>query len=55
VPFRSDIGGTWLNVNAGVSARLSRQATLFANLNYDVGFNGDRYAYSGKIGVRMAW
>lgn len=55
VPFRSDIGGTWLNLNAGISARLGRETTLYANVNYDLGFNGDGYAYSGKIGLRMAW
>ena len=55
VPFRAELGGTWGELGAGISAQLSRTASLFANANYQHAFDGDRRAYEGKIGLRFNW
>jgi len=55
VPFRAELGGTWGELGAGISAQLSRTASLFANANYQNAFDGDRRAYEGKIGLRFNW
>ena len=55
VPFRADLGGTWAELGAGVSAQITRSASLYANANYQRSFDGDRHAYEGKIGLRINW
>ena len=55
VPFRADLGGTWGELGAGISAQVTRSASLFANANYQRSFDGDRHGYEGKIGLRYNW
>jgi autotransporter family porin len=61
VPFHSDLGGTWGEINLGVSGQASelsstRCATsLYANVSYDRSFSGDGYAWTGKVGIRLTW
>jgi autotransporter family porin len=57
VPFQSDLGGTWVEFTAGVDAKITNAATLFANVSYETGTapHGDSYAYNGKVGLRIAW
>ena len=55
VPFRSDLGGTWGEVNAGVSGQINLNTTLFANVSYQSRFDGKGFAYDGKAGVRINW
>ncbi|MCL2591208.1 MAG: autotransporter outer membrane beta-barrel domain-containing protein [Betaproteobacteria bacterium] len=55
VPFRADLGGTWSEINVGMSGQVSRSTTLFVNASYDRRFDGKGYAYDGKIGIRVSW
>lgn len=55
VRFRADTRGTWGEMNVGASGQLSRNTTLFANASYHARFDGNGYAYSGKIGLRLNW
>ncbi|MGY3618842.1 autotransporter outer membrane beta-barrel domain-containing protein [Bradyrhizobium sp. USDA 10063] len=55
VPFQSNIGGTWFELNAGMNAQITRATSLFANVGYQVSTNADTTTYSGKVGMRMAW
>lgn len=55
VPFSSNLGGSWAEVQAGVSTRLGETTSLFALGSYQLGFTGDRHAYSGKLGLRVDW
>lgn len=55
VSFRSDIGGSWIELNAGITAQLNATTALYLNGSYDVGFDGDSTAYNGKLGVRISW
>ena len=55
VPFRADVGGTWAELGAGLSAQLTRTASVYANANDQTSFDGDRHADEGKIGLRVNW
>ncbi|MCP1913203.1 outer membrane autotransporter protein [Bradyrhizobium elkanii] len=55
IPFNSSLGGSWGELNAGVSGQLNRFTTLFANGSYQQRFEGKTYAYEGKLGIRINW
>jgi outer membrane autotransporter protein len=55
IPFQSDIGGAWVELNAGVDARITTATSLFASVGYQVSTNGSMTAYNGKAGLRVAW
>ncbi|MGH6643989.1 MAG: autotransporter domain-containing protein, partial [Bradyrhizobium sp.] len=56
VPFSSDIDGTFLQLNAGVSAEVTHAMSLFANVGYDTALDDNNsYDVNGKVGVRFTW
>ncbi|WP_213735688.1 autotransporter outer membrane beta-barrel domain-containing protein [Bradyrhizobium sp. dw_411] len=55
VPFQSDIGGAWVEINAGLDAQITKATSLFASVGYQVSTNGNMTAYNGKGGLRVAW
>jgi len=55
IPFRADLGGTWGEINVGVSGQVNLNTTLFANASYQERFDGKGYAYNGKAGARVNW
>ena len=55
VDFHSDLGGSFGEINVGVSGEISRMTTLFANVSYQSRFDGGGYSYNGKAGIRMTW
>lgn len=56
LPFLSEIGGSWLGINAGVDAKVTQAISIFANATYENRITGSNsYAYNGKLGVRTVW
>ena len=57
LPFHADLSGTWVELNAGVSARVTKSFEVFANINYDNSLDrpNETYAYEGTLGVRFTW
>jgi outer membrane autotransporter protein len=55
IPFRSDLGGSWFEFNAGVDAKITAATSLFGSAGYQVSSNGNMTAYNGKAGLRVAW
>jgi len=55
IPFRADLGGTWGEIDVGVSGQINLNTTLFANASYQSRFDGGGFAYDGKAGVRVNW
>lgn len=54
VGFRSDLGGTSLQVGAGLNAQLGRDTAFFLTLGYEKGIGkGNADTLSGTLGVRM--
>ncbi len=55
VPFYSNLGGSWAELGAGVTAQVTRHASLYAHVGYQIELGGDRHAYTGKAAVRINW
>lgn len=56
VGFGSDLGGTSVQLAAGVNGRLSRNATFFLTLGYEKGVSkASADTLSGNVGVRMSF
>jgi fibronectin-binding autotransporter adhesin len=55
IPFHSDLGGSWWELGTGLSAQLSRSASLYATISYDKGFNEGVKAVNGNLGMRINW
>lgn len=55
VPFTASIDGTWWELKGGVTAQLTRIASLFGSVGYQRAFGNDSYAFEGKVGVRFNW
>jgi outer membrane autotransporter protein len=55
VIFQSQYGSSWLGLDGGVTAQLSKQAALYANAGYDYGFGLARQAFTGRIGLQAQW
>jgi outer membrane autotransporter protein len=54
IPFRADLGGTWMELNAGVTGKIGAATSLFASAAYQTRFDSS-YAWNAKIGLRMSW
>ena len=61
VPFSADLGGTWGELNLGISGQANDLSptfcttSLYANVSYDRSFEGAGYAWTGKVGIRFSW
>lgn len=56
VGFRSDLGGTSVQLATGVNAQLSRDATFFLMLGYEKGISkASADTLSGNVGLRMGF
>jgi outer membrane autotransporter protein len=55
VPFTADLEGSWFKVGFGGTYDFTTNSTLYANVNYDRSFDGDAYAWEGKLGVKVEW
>jgi outer membrane autotransporter protein len=55
IPFRADLGGSWVELNTGISAQINRTTSVYANASYQIGVDGDSTAWDGKVGVRFNW
>ena len=55
VIFNTQYGSSWLGVDAGVTAQLSKQSALYANGGYDYGFGLSRQAFTGRLGLQVQW
>jgi outer membrane autotransporter protein len=55
IPFRADMGGTWWELELGLTHEVARNAFVFGNVGYAEGFDNDRRSWEGKIGLRLNW
>lgn len=55
IPFRADMRGSWWEVELGLTHELARDAFFFGNVGYSEGFDNDRRAWEGKLGIRFNW
>ena len=55
LPFHADMSGTWWEAELGGTRELDRNVFLFGNVGYSQGFDDDRRAWEGKLGLRANW
>ena len=55
VPFTADLQGSWAKVGFGGSYDFDANGTIFGNMNYERTFDGDAYAWEGKVGLKVKW
>lgn len=56
VAFNSVIGGRWISVNGGFTARLSKSSYAFLNASVETSINNPTYqTVSGRFGVQTRW
>ncbi|MBS0452124.1 MAG: autotransporter outer membrane beta-barrel domain-containing protein [Proteobacteria bacterium] len=55
IPFRTDTGGGWWELKGGVTGEVARNTFVYGSVGYQRGFDGDRWAWDAKLGLRMHW
>ncbi|MDI9237942.1 autotransporter outer membrane beta-barrel domain-containing protein [Lysobacter sp. LF1] len=55
VPFHSDMGGGWWELEAGFTGDMDRNRFIYANVGYQLGFDDDRRSWEAKLGFRANW
>lgn len=55
IPFRANLGGTWGELNGGISGQITPATTVYANAAYQSRFEGKSFAYTGQVGLRVNW
>lgn len=53
VPFTTDMGGTWGEINVGVDYELNARTSLTGSVGYQKAFNGDSRSYEGMFGIKV--
>jgi outer membrane autotransporter protein len=55
VPFSTDLDETWIEVGVGATRQVSNNTSVYGNLSFSTTFDGDNYAWNGKVGLRVNW
>jgi outer membrane autotransporter protein len=53
--FRSDLGGSWGELGGDATVQLGRHLSLYGNSQYSRGFDANRSAWTGSLGLRVNW
>lgn len=54
-PVSTDLDETWLEVGVGGSRQVSSPTSVPGNIGFSTTFDGNNYAWNGKVGLRMSW
>jgi outer membrane autotransporter protein len=55
IPFTADLGDNWGKLGIGAAMQVADATTLYGNVNYETSFDGDAYAWEGKVGLKVQW
>ena len=55
IPFTANLGDSWARLGFGGTFALTQNSSLYGNVNYETEFDGDSYAWDGKIGFKLKW
>ncbi|WP_397452119.1 autotransporter outer membrane beta-barrel domain-containing protein [Pseudomonas sp. NA-150] len=53
VPFESDIGGTFGEVNLGLDVEADKRTTFYVSAGYQQAFDGNSHGYEGMLGFKV--
>jgi outer membrane autotransporter protein len=51
VPFSTELDETWIEIGVGATRQISQNTSVYGNLNFSTTFDGDNYAWNGKVGL----
>jgi fibronectin-binding autotransporter adhesin len=54
-PLHADLGGEWLEFNAGVTVDVTSGVSVHGNVTYETDFGNDLRGLEAQMGVRIAW
>jgi fibronectin-binding autotransporter adhesin len=54
-PLHADLGGEWLEFNAGVTVDVTSGVSVHGNVTYETDFGNDLRGLEAQVGVRIAW
>ncbi|HEY9255224.1 MAG TPA: autotransporter outer membrane beta-barrel domain-containing protein, partial [Stenotrophomonas sp.] len=55
LPFNAGIDGTWWELELGMTREIDRNVFVYGNVGYMQGWDNDRRAWEGKLGIRANW
>ncbi|MBM5456560.1 autotransporter outer membrane beta-barrel domain-containing protein [Pseudomonas sp. P66] len=53
IPFTTDMGGTWTELNLGVDYKVSEKTTIHLSGGYEKGLDSDSHGYEGILGIKV--
>jgi len=53
VPVHANLGGEWVELNAGITAEISERVSVHGNVSYETDFGNDLRAYEAQVGIRV--
>ncbi|WP_136475985.1 autotransporter outer membrane beta-barrel domain-containing protein [Pseudomonas sp. DG56-2] len=53
IPFTTDMGGTWTELNLGVDYQVSETTTIHVSGGYEKGLDSDSHGYEGILGIKV--
>ena len=55
IPLRGDLGGEWVELDAGVAAEIARNVSVHGSVKYETDFGNELRGFEAQLGLRIAW
>jgi outer membrane autotransporter protein len=55
VPLHADLGGDWVEFNAGITAEITDRLSAHTNVSYETDFNDQQQSVEMQLGLRLSW
>lgn len=55
VPLHADLGGDWVEFNAGITAEITDKLSVHTNVAYETDFNDQQQSVEMQLGLRLSW
>ena len=55
VPLHADLGGEWVELNAGITAEVASNVSVHGSVTYETDFGNEQRGFEAQLGIRIAW
>ena len=55
VPLHADLGGEWIELNAGITAEVESNVSVHGNVTYETDFGNEQRGFEAQMGIRIAF
>ena len=55
LPLHADLGGEWIELNAGLDAEIAKNLSAHAKVTYETDFGNHQRGYEVQLGVSLRW